>query len=178
MKTRILGKDLTVSAIGLGCMGFSHAYGAPLPEKETISLLRQAVEIGYTFFDTAEVYGTSDDPHANERLVGEALKSIRNQVVISTKFGIRFDSKSGIYPYPLITDSSPDTIRRSVEGSLKRLQTDHIDLYFQHRIDPQVSPRRKWPRLWLILCGKGRLLTGAFRRPMRNIFAELMPFVQ
>ncbi len=140
MKTRILGKDLTVSAIGLGCMGFSHAYGAPIPEQETISLLRQAVEIGYTFFDTAEVYGTSDDPHANERLVGEALKSIRNQVVISTKFGISFDSKSGIYPYPLITDSSPDTIRRSVEGSLKRLQTDHIDLYFQHRIDPQVSP--------------------------------------
>ena len=140
MQTRKLGKDLTVSAMGLGCMGFSHAYGAPTPPEEAIRLLRQAAEIGYTFFDTAEVYGTPDDPHANEQLVGEALAPIRNKVVIATKFGLRFDFESGRLPVPLIPDSSPDSIRKSVEGSLKRLKTDHIDLYFQHRIDPRVSP--------------------------------------
>lgn len=140
METRILGKDLTVSAVGLGCMGFSHAYGAPTDEKETVCLLRRAFELGYTFFDTAEVYGTSDDPHINEALVGKALAPVRDQVVISTKFGLRFDFESGKVPVPLIPDSRPDTIRKSVEGSLKRLDTDHIDLYFQHRIDPDVEP--------------------------------------
>ena len=140
MQTRKLGKDLTVFAMGLGCMGFSHAYGASTPPEEAIRLLRQAAEIGYTFFDTAEVYGTPDDPHANEQLVGEALAPIRNKVVIATKFGLRFDFESGRVPVPLIPDSSPDSIRKSVEGSLKRLKTDHIDLYFQHRIDPRVSP--------------------------------------
>lgn len=140
MKTRVLGKDLTVFAVGLGCMGFSHAYGAPTEEKETVGLLRQAVELGYTFFDTAEVYGTAEDPHANERLVGEALAPFRDQVVIATKFGLRFDFESGKVPLPLIPDSRPETIRKSVEGSLRRLRTDHIDLYFQHRIDPDVSP--------------------------------------
>ncbi len=140
MNTRKLGKDLTVSAVGLGCMGFSHAYGAPTEEKETISLLRQAVEVGYTFFDTAEVYGTPEDPHVNERLVGEALAPYRNEVVIATKFGLRFDLESGKIPYPLIPDSRPETIRKAVEGSLKRLGTDHIDLYFQHRPDPDVEP--------------------------------------
>ena len=140
MYTRTLGKDLTVSAIGLGCMGFSHAYGAPMEGKEVVQLLRQAVEMGYTFFDTAEVYGTPEDPHINEQLVGEALLPYRNQVVISTKFGLRFDFESGRVPLPLVCDSRPDTIRKSVEGSLRRLQTDHIDLYFQHRIDPEVEP--------------------------------------
>ncbi len=140
MQTRVLGRDLTVSAVGLGCMGFSHAYGAPMEAKEVIPLLRQAVEMGYTFFDTAEVYGTPEDPHSNECMVGEPLAPYRDKVVISTKFGLRFDMDSGIFPYPLIPDSRPETIRRSVEGSLKRLQTDHIDLYFQHRIDPSVSP--------------------------------------
>ena len=140
MQTRILGKDFKVSALGLGCMGFSHAYGAPLEERETIQRLRLAVEIGYTFFDTAEVYGTPQDPHANERLVGEALAPYRGKIAISTKFGLRFDFESGKTPLPLIPDSSPNTIRTSVEESLKRLQTDHIDLYFQHRIDPKVSP--------------------------------------
>ena len=140
MDTRILGKDLAVSAVGLGCMGFSHAYGAPLEERETIRLLRQAAEMGYTFFDTAEVYGTAEDAHANERLVGEALVPLRNQVVIASKFGLRFDVESGVFPYPLLPDSRPETIRASVEGSLKRLKTDHIDLYFQHRIDPEVAP--------------------------------------
>lgn len=140
MKTRILGRDLRVSAVGLGCMGFSHAYGAPTEEKETVRLLRQAAELGYTFFDTAEVYGTPADPHANERLVGEALAPIRDKVVIATKFGLRFDRESGEVPYPVIPDSRPQTIRKAVEGSLRRLKTDHIDLYFQHRIDPDVNP--------------------------------------
>ena len=140
MDTRILGKDLAVSAVGLGCMGFSHAYGAPTEEKEAVRLIRQAAEMGYTFFDTAEVYGTPEDPHVNERLVGEALAPIRDKVVIASKFGLRFDFASGKVPVPLIPDSRPETIRHSVEGSLKRLGTDHIDLYFQHRIDPAVEP--------------------------------------
>ena len=140
METRVLGKDLMVSAVGLGCMGFSHAYGAPTDEKETIRLLRRAFDLGYTFFDTAEVYGTPDDPHINEALVGKALAPVRDQVVITTKFGLRFDRESGKVPLPLIPDSRPETIRRSVEGSLRRLGTDHIDLYFQHRIDPAVEP--------------------------------------
>lgn len=140
METRKLGQDLSVSALGYGCMGLSHAYGEALDEKEAVRVLREAFEAGYTFFDTAEVYGTEDDPHVNERLVGEALKEVRDKVQIATKFGIRFDLASSKRPYPLIPDSRPEMIRRSVEGSLKRLRTDHIDLYFQHRIDPQVEP--------------------------------------
>ena len=138
MNTRVLGKDLEVSAIGLGCMGFSHAYGVPMEGREVVRLLRRAAELGYTFFDTAEVYGTPEDPHINEQLVGEALKPIRQKVLISTKFGLRFDLESGKIPYPLVPDSRPETIRKSVEGSLRRLNTDHIDLYFQHRIDPKI----------------------------------------
>ena len=140
METRILGKDLTVSAVGLGCMGFSHAYGAPTSEKEAIRLLRRAFDLGYTFFDTAEVYGTADDPHVNEELVGKALADVKQHVLIATKFGLRFDRDSGKVPLPLVPDSRPETIRRSVEGSLKRLGVDHIDLYFQHRMDPAVEP--------------------------------------
>ena len=140
MDTRILGKDLAVSAVGLGCMGFSHAYGAPTEKDEAVRLIRQAAEMGYTYFDTAEVYGTPEDPHVNERLEGEALAPIRDKVVIASKFGLRFDFASGKVPVPLIPDSRPETIRHSVEGSLKRLGTDHIDLYFQHRIDPAVEP--------------------------------------
>lgn len=140
METRKLGQDLSVSALGYGCMGLSHAYGEALDEKEAVRVLREAFEAGYTFFDTAEVYGTEDAPHVNERLVGEALKEVRDKVQIATKFGIRFDLASSKRPYPLIPDSRPETICRSVEGSLKRLRTDHIDLYFQHRIDPQVEP--------------------------------------
>ncbi len=140
METRTLGKDFCVSAVGLGCMGFSHAYGAPVEEREAVRLLREAAQMGYTLFDTAEVYGTQEDPHANERLVGKALAPFRNHVAVASKFGLRFDMESGRSPYPLIPDARPETIRRSVEGSLKRLGTDHIDLYFQHRIDPEVSP--------------------------------------
>ena len=140
MTDRILGRDLAVSPLGLGCMGFSHGYGAATDEQEAIRLIRQAYDMGYTFFDTAEVYGTPQDPHHNEKLVGKALADVRDKVVISTKFGLGFDLESDQVPYPLIPDARPETIRRSVEGSLQRLGTDHIDLYFQHRIDPAVEP--------------------------------------
>ena len=103
-------------------------------------MIHSAYEMGYTLFDTAEVYGSEDNPHQNEELVGEALKWVREQVQIVSKFGIRFDMSSSQVNHPLIPDSRPETIRASVEGSLKRLQTDYIDLYFQHRIDPAVEP--------------------------------------
>lgn len=139
MNYRNLGnRGLRVSAIGLGCMGMSHAYGAPADHREMTELLAKAVDMGYDFFDTAEVYGTPDNPHDNEELLGSTLKPYRNRVVIATKFGLRFDLESGRIPYPLIPDSRPETIRKSVEGSLRRLQTDHIDLYYQHRPDPDV----------------------------------------
>lgn len=138
MRRRTLGRDLTVSAVGLGCMGLSHAYGAPTEKSQAIRLIQQAVDMGYTFFDTAEVYGTPDDPHQNESLVGEALKGCRNQVTIATKFGIHFDMTTTDVNKSLVPDSRPETIRASVEASLKRLQTDHIDLYYQHRADPNV----------------------------------------
>lgn len=118
-------------------MGMSHAYGAAADKKEMIELLAQSVELGYTLFDTAEVYGTPEDPHHNENLLGAALKPYRDKIVLTTKFGLSFDL-SRPAPYPLMPDSRPDTIRKSVEGSLKRLQTDHIDLYFQHRNDTRV----------------------------------------
>lgn len=138
MDKRILGRDLQVSSIGLGCMGMSHAYGAPADKKEMTELLAKAVDIGYTFFDTAEVYGTPEHPHDNEELVGKALKPYRNHVVLATKFGIHFDMDAEEVNKPLIPDSRSETIRKSVETSLKRLQTDHIDLYYQHRPDPQI----------------------------------------
>ncbi len=138
MDERILGKDLKVSSIGLGCMGMSHAYGAPADKKEMTELLAAAVDMGYTFFDTAEVYGTPERPHDNEELVGKALKPYREKIVLATKFGIRFDYESPQVNKPLVPDSRPEVIRKSVEESLKRLQTDHIDLYYQHRVDPKI----------------------------------------
>ena len=131
---------MRVSAVGLGCMGMSHAYGAPADRQEMMELLADAVEMGYTLFDTAEVYGTPDCPHHNEELLGEALHLYRDRIIIATKFGLTFDKPSGAGPHALIPDARPDTIRRSVEGSLRRLRTDHIDLYYQHRIDPSVEP--------------------------------------
>ncbi|HXL02715.1 MAG TPA: aldo/keto reductase [Candidatus Atribacteria bacterium] len=130
MKKRKLGNSgLEVSAIGLGCMGMSQSY-PPFPEKgEMISLLRSAVELGVTFFDTAEVYG----PYTNEELVGEALEPYRDKVVIATKFGFHIQNGKSVG-----LDSRPETIRKAVEGSLKRLRTDHIDLLYQHRVDPNV----------------------------------------
>lgn len=121
-------------------MGMSHGYGVPADKKEMTRLLADAVDMGYTLFDTAEIYGTPDDPHANEELLGNALKPYRDKVVIATKFGLTFDDPEGAGPHPIIPDASPATIRKSVEGSLRRLQTDHIDLYYQHRIDPAVEP--------------------------------------
>ena len=138
MEYRILGKDLRVSAVGLGCMGMSHAYGAPADKAEMTALLGQAVEMGYAFFDTAETYGTADNPHDNEELVGAALRPYRNRVAIATKFGIRFDESSPAVNKPVIPDSRPAVIRNSVEQSLRRLGVDHIDLYYQHRPDPTV----------------------------------------
>ncbi len=128
MKKRKLGNSgLEVSAIGFGCMGMSQSY-PPFPEKgEAISLLRSAVELGVTFFDTAEVYDT------NEELVGEALEPYRDKVVIATKFGFHIQNGKSVG-----LDSRPETIRKAVEGSLKRLRTDHIDLLYQHRVDPNV----------------------------------------
>ena len=138
MNTRVLGKELKVSAVGLGCMGMTHAYGAPADKREMTELIAQAVDQGCTFFDTAETYGTRECPHDNEELVGAALKPSRDKVVIATKFGIHFDWSSQAVNLPVIVDSRPEVIRSSVEGSLKRLQTDHIDLYYQHRLDPKI----------------------------------------
>lgn len=129
MKYRELGKSgLKVSALGLGCMGMSHGYGAAVDKKKMINLIHQAIEKGITFFDTAEVYG----PYTNEELVGEALESYRKDVVIATKCGIQMvDGKQ-------IVIGKPEIIRSSIEGSLRRLRTDHIDLYYLHRVDPDV----------------------------------------
>jgi aryl-alcohol dehydrogenase-like predicted oxidoreductase len=133
MKKRKLGKgNLEVSAIGLGCMGMSFAYGPPPDKREMISLLRSAVERGVTFFDTAEVYG----PFTNEELVGEALAPFREQVVIATKFGFKADSKPETRSSNL--DSRPEHVKEVAEASLKRLRTDVIDLFYQHRVDPNV----------------------------------------
>src|SRR5881396_2870147 len=133
MQKRKLGKtNLEVSAIGLGCMGMTFAYGPPGDKQEMISLIRSAVERGVTFFDTAEVYG----PYTNEELVGEALAPFREQVVIATKFGFKPDSKPETRWSNL--DSRPQHIREVAEASLKRLRTDVIDLFYQHRVDPEV----------------------------------------
>lgn len=138
MQYRTLGSDLTVSAVGLGCMGMSHAYGAPADKKQMTELLAQAVDLDYTFFDTAEVYGTPKHPHDNEELVGAALKPYRDKIVLATKFGIHFDMTSNATNKPLVPDSRLEVIRASVDASLKRLDTDHIDLYYQHRLDPKI----------------------------------------
>src|SRR5947208_1635505 len=132
MQKRKLGKsNLEVSAIGLGCMGMSFSYGPPKDKQEMISLLHAAVEHGVTFFDTAEVYG----PFANEELVGEGLAPFRKQVVIATKFGFDLTTDPrGMKGSPGL-DSRPEHIKRVAEGSLKRLRTDAIDLFYQHRVD-------------------------------------------
>jgi aryl-alcohol dehydrogenase-like predicted oxidoreductase len=132
MQKRELGRSgLEVSAIGLGCMGISQSYGTPLPREQGVRLVRDAVDRGVTFFDTAEVYG----PFANEELVGEALRPVRDRVVIATKFGFDIDPESrenrGV-------DSRPEHVREAVEGSLKRLGVETIDLLYQHRVDPDV----------------------------------------
>jgi aryl-alcohol dehydrogenase-like predicted oxidoreductase len=129
MITRTLGSRLEVSAIGLGCMGLSHAYGLDIAEQDGIDLIGAAVDLGVTFFDTAQVYG----PFTNEELVGKALAPVRDQVVIATKFGFSFDDSrsTGL-------DSRPEHIRSTVEESLRRLNVERIDLLYQHRVDPDV----------------------------------------
>jgi aryl-alcohol dehydrogenase-like predicted oxidoreductase len=131
LPTRSLGSQgLKVSAIGLGCMGMSQSYG-PADETESIATLHRAIELGCTFLDTAEVYG----PYTNEALLGRALQGRRDQVTIATKFGFRLENGKQVLTD---RDSRPETIRRAVEGSLQRLGTDHIDLLYQHRVDPAV----------------------------------------
>jgi aryl-alcohol dehydrogenase-like predicted oxidoreductase len=133
MKKRKLGKsNLEVSALGLGCMGMSFGFGPPADKKEMIALIRTAFERGVTFFDTAEVYG----PFTNEELVGEALAPLRNQVAIATKFGFAPDPNGG--PGWTVLNSRPEHIKEVAEASLKRLRTDVIDLFYQHRVDPNV----------------------------------------
>jgi aryl-alcohol dehydrogenase-like predicted oxidoreductase len=128
MQKRALGNSgLEVSALGLGCMGMSFGFGPASDKQEMISVIRSAVERGVTFFDTAEVYG----PFTNEELVGEALAPFRGQVAIATKFGFKLDPKGGL-------DSRPEHIRQVAEASLKRLRVDAIDLFYQHRVDPEV----------------------------------------
>ena len=127
MQKRKIG-NLEVSAIGLGCMGMSHGYGEPSDKKEMINLIHKAIDLGVTFFDTAEFYG----PFTNEELVGEALKPYRNNVVIATKFGIKLEN------FKQVLDAKPETIKKSVEGSLKRLNIEAIDLYYLHRVDPNT----------------------------------------
>lgn len=127
MKSRKL-RDLEVSTIGLGCMGMSHGYGPATDKNEMIKLIRHAYDLGVTFFDTAEVYG----PYLNEELVGEALEPIRDKVVIATKFGIQMENGKQVQ------NSKPEIIRKTIEGSLKRLRTDCIDLYYLHRVDTNV----------------------------------------
>src|ERR1051325_5450653 len=132
MRKRTLGKSgLEVSAIGVGCMGMSFGYGPPKDQQEMISLLRAAGGRGVTFFDTAEVYG----PFTNEELVGEGLAPFREQVTIATKFGFKVDPNSG---RSVGVDSRPAHIKEVAEASLKRLRTDVIDLFYQHRVDPDV----------------------------------------
>lgn len=131
MQTRKLGQSgLEVSSLGLGCMGLSHGYGPATDKQQAIALIRAAVDQGVTFFDTAEVYG----PWLNEEVVGEALAPVRDRVVIATKFGFTFGEDNR----QQILNSRPEQIRRAIEGSLRRLKTEVIDLYYQHRVDPEV----------------------------------------
>lgn len=133
MKTRAIGR-IAASEIGLGCMGMDHAYGKPAPRSEMVSLLHEALDLGCTLFDTAPVYGT-----ANEELLGEAFADRRDRAVLCTKFGITGQNVENGKPVNL-PDSRPESIRAQVEGSLRRLRTDHIDLLYQHRVDPHVEP--------------------------------------
>lgn len=138
MQVRTLGNtDLQISAVGLGCMGLSHAFGTPLERAEAAEKVRKAFDLGYTFFDTAECYtGTNPDGTTayNEEAVGDGIQGIRDKIVLCTKCGVRFTATG------MEMDSRPETIRKSLEGSLRRLKTDYIDLYYQHRVDPQVEP--------------------------------------
>ncbi len=166
MHTRTLGQGLEVSAVGLGCMGMSQSYGPnPGDRDDMIGVIRYAVEAGVTFFDTAEVYG----PYANEELVGEALAPLRDEVVIATKFGWNIqDGKSQG------TDSRPEQIKRVADESLRRLRTDVIDLFYQHRVDPAV-PIEDVAGAVGELVGPGRCATSVFPRPVPRPSAGRTP---
>jgi aryl-alcohol dehydrogenase-like predicted oxidoreductase len=158
MKKRTLGKGgLDVSAIGFGCMGLNFSYGHALEKQAAIDLIRAAYDRGVTFFDTAEVYG----PFTNEELVGEALAAVRDKVVIASKFGFKIDHASG---KQVGLDSRPGHIREVADASLKRLKTDRIDLFYQHRVDPDVAIEDVAGAV-KDLINAGRSSTSAFRSP-------------
>lgn len=134
---RLCRTDLYVSPVGLGCMGLSHAYGDAVSEEDGIEFLKEAIKTGYNFFDTAEVYvgkTAEGKTSTNEEMLGKAIESCRDDVVIASKFGITIEGTS------LVTDSSPEAIQKSIEGTLNRLNIDCLDLYYQHRIDPKIDP--------------------------------------
>lgn len=139
MKKRFLG-TVEVSSIGMGCMGFSHAEGPQTDIDEAAAIIKEAVNLGYTYFNTGWNYGNINDPHHNEKILGKALSGIRDQVVISSKCGVSFDYDVDPHKPPLIFDFSRENVRKCVEESLERLNTDYIDFYLLARIDPKVSP--------------------------------------
>ena len=169
MNNRVIaGKK--VAPVGLGCMGLSHAYGTAVEKPEAVNILRQAFDMGYNFFDTAECYtGLNADGTTsyNEEIVGEAINPFRDKVCLATKCGVQHTG------HGLLTDSRPETIRKSVEGSLKRLGTDYIDLYYQHRIDPDVAPEEVAGTM-RILSKKVRSWPGASQRLMKRTSAGPM----
>lgn len=172
MKTRRLGKDLTVSAVGLGCMGMSFAYG-PTDDDRSVKTLHRAVDLGVTFFDTAETYG----PFHNEELLGRALKPVRDRVVIATKFGFKLDrTKSGLAAM-IGVDSRPEHVKEVAEASLKRLGTDVIDLFYQHRVDPNV-PIEDTVGAMAELVREGKVGRSAFRKPAPLPSAALTPYIR
>jgi aryl-alcohol dehydrogenase-like predicted oxidoreductase len=149
MRQRALGHDLTVSELGLGCMGMSQSYGVP-DDEESIATIHRAIELGVTFLDTADAYG----PHTNERLVGRAIEGHRDEVILATKFGQEFrpDGTRGV-------NGRPEYVRQACDASLRRLGVDHIDLYYQHRVDPDVPIEETWGAMSeLVSVGKVRFL--------------------
>lgn len=168
MQQRQLGQNgLTVSALGLGCMGLSFGYGPATDKQQAISLIRAAVEKGVTFFDTAEIYG----PFVNEEVVGEALAPVRDQVVIATKFGFDCEQPGQVL------NSRPEHIRAAVEGSLARLKTDYIDLYYQHRVDPDV-PVEDVAGTVADLIAKARSNILGCRKQVSGLSVALTPFAR
>ena len=168
MDKRKLGQGLEVTALSLGAMGYGKSRDIP-DRPEMIALLRKAVDLGMDFFDTAETYG----PWTNEEMVGEAFRGMRDKVKIATKFGWDIDQDTGKHRGGV--NSKPAQIRSAVEGSLKRLGTDYIDLYYQHRVDPDV-PMEEVAGVVKDLIQQGKVRTSACRRRARNPFAAPMPF--
>jgi aryl-alcohol dehydrogenase-like predicted oxidoreductase len=168
MEKRKLGSQgLEVSELGLGCMGMSQFYG-PRDDRESAATLERAIELGINFFDTADVYGTGH----NEELVGKTLKKHRDRVIIATKFANQVlpDGKRAI-------NGRPEYVRSACDASLKRLGVDHIDLYYQHRVDKNVPTKRPSAR-WRNWCARARSATSASRKPVRKLFAERMRLIR